>query len=94
MFIPMKLHVETRIETVMHTQMLDLEELCIEAERAARRKLQEKLSPEESLIDIWGNCSMIETEKVQAQAIGEMLVEIGVQRFLAGMAAPVEVPSE
>ena len=88
MFIPMKLHEETRMEVVVRTKKQDAAQLCADAERAARRKLQEKLSPEESLIDIWGNCSMINDEKVQAQAIGEMLVEIGVQQVSSGMAAP------
>ena len=69
-------------------------EICAEAEQAARGKLQEKLTAEESLIDIWGNCSMIDDEKVHAQAIGELLMEIGVQRVSTGMAAPAGEDSE
>ena len=51
-------------------------------------KLKEKLSPEESLIDIWGNCSMIDTENIVSVAVGEILVEIGRRVPASGMAAP------
>ena len=87
-FLPIRVYQETRMEAEITTQRRDVEALQAEADQAARRKLQEKLSPEESLIDIWGNCSMIEDEKVQSLAIGELLVEIGVQRVSSGMAAP------
>ena len=93
MFIPMKLYIETRMEAVINTSKMDLDDLRQTAEQAAKRKLQEKLTPEESLIDIWGNCSMIDNERVQAQVIGEMLVEIGL-RGSSGMAAPAENTSD
>ena len=93
MFIPMKLHRERRMEAVIHVNQVEMDELQQAAEQAAMRKLQEKLAPEESLIDIWGNCSMIDTEKVQAQVIGELLVEIGV-RVSSGMAAPAEADAD
>ena len=88
MFIPMVLHTETRIEADIRANVRDLEDLRAEASAAAMRKLQEKLAEGESFIDIWGNCSMIEDEKVQAYAIGEKLVEIGMRVPATGMAAP------
>ncbi len=94
MFLPIKLYTERRLEAVVQSRRLNAEEIRAEADQAARRKLQEKLSAEESLIDIWGNCSMIDDEKVHAQAIGEVLVEIGVQRVSTGMAAPAGDDSE
>ena len=90
MFIPMVLHVETRMEADITAQMRDLEDVKADASAAALRKLHEKLSPQESLIDIWGNCSMIDAENVLSLAIGELLVEIGTQRSATGMAAPGE----
>ena len=93
-FLPVRVYQETRMEAEITTKRRDVEALQGEADQAARRKLQEKLSPEESLIDIWGNCSMIEDEKVQSLAIGELLVEIGVQRVSSGMAAPAGDSSE
>ncbi len=89
-FLPMKLHIETRLEAECTTQLRSMEELEADACEAAVRKLHEKLGPEESLIDIWGNCSMIDDENVLSVAIGEMRVEIGVQRSTSGMAAPGE----
>ena len=94
MFFPVKMHSERRLEVEVKSQRRGEAEIRAEAEQAARRKLQEKLSAEESLIDIWGNCSMIDDEKVHAQAIGEVLVEIGVQRVSTGMAAPAGEDSE
>ena len=94
MFLPVKLYAETRCEAVTSVQHRPLEEIRAEAEQAALRKLHEKLHPEESLIDIWGNCSMIDDEKVQSLAIGELLVEIGVQQVSSGMAAPAGENSE
>ena len=87
-FIPLVWHVETRMEAEISTQNRPYEAVKAEAEAAARRKLQEKAAPGESFIDIWGNCSMIEDEKVRACAIGEKLVEIGQRAPSAGMAAP------
>ena len=89
-FLPIKLHIETRLEAECTTQLRSMEELEADACEAAVRKLHEKLGPEESLIDIWGNCSMIDDENVLSVAIGEMRVEIGVQRSTSGMAAPGE----
>ena len=82
------------MEAVITSVKEDIGRVQAEVEKAATRKLHEKLAPEESLIDIWGNCSMIDDEKVQAQAIGEMLVEIGVAQVSSGMAAPAEEDSE
>ena len=94
MFFPVKMYSERRLEADVKSRRRGEAEIRAEAEQAARRKLQEKLSAEESLIDIWGNCSMIDDEKVHAQAIGEVLVEIGVQRVSTGMAAPAGESSE
>lgn len=93
-FLPMKLRVETRMEAECTAQMRDLDELKAQAQEAALRKLHEKVGAEESLIDIWGNCSMIDAEKVQSVAIGEMLVEIGMQTPSSGMAAPGQMTSD
>ena len=87
-FLPVTLRVETRLEADITTRPWDMESLQADACAAARRKLQEKLSAEESLIDIWENCSMIDTETIVSVAIGELLVEIGRQAPAAGMAAP------
>ena len=86
-FLPVRLHVETRMEAECTTQLRDLDDVKAEAYEAAVRKLHEKLGPEESLIDIWGNCSMIDDENVLSVAIGERLVEIGMQQSSSGMAA-------
>ena len=90
MFLPVKLHVETRLEGKIVRRLREQEQVKAEAAEAARRKLYEKIAPEESLIDIWGNCSMIDDENVLSVAIGEMLVEIGIPRSSTGMAAPGE----
>ena len=87
-FLPMILRWEKRIEAEISTNLRDADTLRSEASAAAVRKLQEKLAEGESFIDIWGNCSMIEDEKVQAYAIGEKLVEIGMRVPASGMAAP------
>ncbi len=87
-FLPMKLYAETRMEAVQKREMRDIEQVRAEAEQAARRKLHEKIADEESLIDIWGNCSMIDSENVLSLAIGELLVDIGRQRPSSDMAAP------
>ncbi len=93
-FLPMILRVETRKEAEYTLHTRDLDELEADASAAALRKLHEKIGDPESLIDIWGNCSIIDTEKVQAAAIGEMLVEIGVQVSPSGMAAPEQAAPE
>ena len=90
MFIPMVLYVENRMEADITVQTRDIDAVKADASAAALRKLHEKLSVEESLIDIWGNCSMIDAENVLSLAIGELLVEIGTQRSAPGMAAPGE----
>ncbi|MBR6667703.1 MAG: sporulation protein YqfD [Clostridia bacterium] len=87
LFLPVNLHVERRIEAEISKTMRERTDVEKDAYSAAVRKLHEKIAPTESLIDIWGNCSMIEDEKVQAYAIGEMLVEIGVRSGASDMAA-------
>ncbi len=87
-FLPMVLRTETRMEAEITASVRNPEELREEAAAAARLKLQEKAASGESFIDIWGNCSMIEDEKVRAYAIGEKLVEIGMRAPASGMAAP------
>ena len=87
-FIPVKLYVETRYEAVREEALRNVEEVKAEAYTAAVQKLRQKLDHEESLIDIWGNCSMIEDGNILSVAIGERLVEIGQQQPTSGMAAP------
>lgn len=93
-FLPMVLHRETRMEAEISTMLREIEELEADAYEAALRKLHEKVGAEESLIDIWGNCSMIDAENIESVAIGEMLVDIGTQVPASGMAAPAEDSSE
>ncbi len=88
--LPIRLHMETRMEAEISRSPRDMAELKRDGERAALRKLQEKVGEGESLIDIWGNCSMIEDGTLLSVAIGERLVEIGMQVPSAGMAAPEE----
>jgi similar to stage IV sporulation protein len=87
-FLPLTLRTETRMEAEITRNQREMEALREEASAAALRKLQEKTAEGESFIDIWGNCSMIEDEKVGAYAIGEKLVEIGLRAPVSGMAAP------
>ena len=87
-FIPMKLRIERRMEANCTAQIRNADELETDAYQAALRKLYEKVGNQESLIDIWGNCSMIDAENIVSVAIGEMLVEIGTQVLTSGMAAP------
>ena len=89
-FLPMRLLILRRMEAEITTRQRSQTELEADAYAAARRKLCEKIGAEESLIDIWGNCSMIDTENIVSVAIGEMLVEIGTQVPVSGMAAPGE----
>lgn len=93
-FLPMILHAETRMEAEISAEMRDQDELEADAYAAALRKLHEKVGAEESLIDIWGNCSMIDAESIVSVAIGEMLVEIGRQVPASGMAAPDQASPE
>ncbi|MDD6051515.1 MAG: sporulation protein YqfD [Clostridiales bacterium] len=87
-FLPIRLRVERRMEAQITPRTMDMASVKAQAYEAAVRKLQQKVGPEESLIDIWGNCSMIDTENIVSVAIGEMLVEIGRQAPASGMAAP------
>lgn len=89
-FVPVKLHVEKRMDAQITRKPRDLEAVKAQAYEAAVRKLHEKVGVEESLIDIWGNCSMIDAENIVSVAIGEMLVEIGRQAPATGIAAPGE----
>ena len=86
-FLPMIWRTETCMEAKISANVREPDVLQDEAKAAAVYKLQEKLAQGESFIDIWGNCSMIEDEKVQAYAIGEKLVEIGMRVPATGMAA-------
>jgi len=93
-FIPMVLHIETRMEAECTVRMRDQAALEAEANAAAVRKLHEKLGPEESPIDIWGNCSMIDDGNVLSVAICELHREIGRQAPSSGMAASGQTGSE
>ena len=93
LFVPVKLRVEKRMDAQITRKPRDLEDVKAQAYEAAVRKLHEKVGVEESLIDIWGNCSMIDAENIVSVAIGEMLVEIGRQVPATGMAAPGETDS-
>ena len=93
-FLPVKLHMEMRMEAEITSLRRDQAELKADANAAALRKLHEKLGPNESLIDIWGNCSMIENETLLSVATGEMLAEIGMQAIESGMAAPEQLPAD
>lgn len=86
-FLPITLYTETRLETEYIVQRRDQAELEADAQSAALRRLHEKVGGQESLIDIWGNCSMIDDENVLSVAIGEMHVEIGIQQASTGMTA-------
>ncbi len=88
LFIPVTLHIERRIEADFVSVPGNAEEICASAEAAAVRKLHEKIGSDESIIDIWGNCSMIDDENVYAIATAELLTEIGVQTRSSDMAVP------
>ena len=90
-FLPIVLHTENRMEAEYEVKPRNLQEAEKEAKAAAEQKLREKVGGQESLIDIWGNCSMIDAENMLSVAIGELLVEIGVQVPVSGMAAPDEL---
>ena len=87
-FIPVKMRTETRMEADITLQPRQREEMEREGYAAAVHKLKEKIGAEESMIDIWGNCSMINTENLLSVAVGELLVEIGRRVPVSGMAAP------
>ena len=86
-FLPLTLHTERRMEAAFTLVRRPQEDLEAEAYAAAVRKLREKLAADESLIDIWGNCSMIDDENLLSLAFGEIHAEIGMQVPTAGMAA-------
>lgn len=86
-FFPMTLHTETRMEAECILQPRDQDSLEADAYEAAVRKLHEKLGPEESPIDIWENCSMIDDGNVLSVAICELHRQIGRQAPSSGMAA-------
>ena len=88
MFFPVKLRRERRMEAEVSLRARDREMLEQEAYAAAVHKLKEKLSAKESLIDIWGNCSMIDDETILSVAVAETIVEIGRRAPSSGMAAP------
>lgn len=87
-FLPLKVRKETRMEAEITARMRNQESLEAEGYAAAVHKLKEKTSADESLIDIWGNCSMIDAENIVSVAVGEMIVEIGRRVPSSGMAAP------
>lgn len=87
LFIPFTLIREERFEAEYHRSMRNMDELLSEAESAALRKLHEKTGFDESLVDKWVNCSMIDDEILQAVAIGERLIDIAVQSPSTAMAA-------
>ena len=93
-FLPVKLHMEMRMEAEITSTRRDQAELEADAKAAALRKLNEKLGLNESLIDIWGNCSMIDDETLLSVATGEILAEIGMQAIESGMAAPEQLPAD
>ncbi len=86
-FVPLVFRQETYLAAESAPQRRDQADLERDASAAAVRKLHEKVGAEESLIDIWGNCSMIDDENVLSVAIGEMHVEIGTRKPVSGMAA-------
>lgn len=87
-FLPLVYRRETRMEAECTPSRRDMAEVRREGEEAARRKLREKVGTGESIVDIWGNCSMIEDEILLSVAIGEMRVDIGMQQRPDGMTAP------
>lgn len=93
-FLPVKLHMEMRMEAEITSTRRDQAELEADANAAALRKLNEKLGVNESLIDIWGNCSMIDDETLLSVATGEILAEIGMRAIESGMAAPEQLPAD
>lgn len=87
LFIPFTLIREERFEAEYHRSLRNMDELLSDAESAALRKLHEKTGFDESLVDKWVNCSMIDDEILQAIAIGERLIDIAVQSPSTAMAA-------
>lgn len=86
-FLPLTFRREVRHEAEYCRVPADMDALCAQAREAALLKLYEKTGPAVSLVDKWVNCSMIDDEKLQAVAVGELLTDIGVQVPSSGMAA-------
>ncbi len=85
--LPLTLRTETRMEAEISQTTRDPAAVAQEAEAAALRRLHEKIGTGESVVDIWGNCSIIEDEILYA-AFGEILRDIAVQQPASGMTAP------
>lgn len=78
-FLPLTCVWEKRYECEITKQNRGIEEISAEASVAALRKLREIIGTNESLVDKWVNCSMIEHEVLLAVATGERLVDIAEQ---------------
>lgn len=79
-FLPLTCVWEKRYECEMTKQNREIQEISAEASMAALRKLREIIGTNESLVDKWVNCSMIEHEVLLAIATGERLVDIAEQK--------------
>lgn len=86
-FLPLQCVWEKRYECEITKQNRAIEEISAEASIAALRKLREIIGWDESLVDKWVNCSMIEPEVLLAVATGERLVDIAAQSFSGAPAA-------
>ena len=78
-FLPLTCVWEKRYECEITKQNRANEEITAEASIAALRKLREIIGTNESLVDKWVNCSMIDHEVLLAVATGERLVDIAEQ---------------
>lgn len=78
-FLPLTCVWEKRYECGITKQNRANEEITAEASIAALRKLREIIGTNESLVDKWVNCSMIDHEVLLAVATGERLVDIAEQ---------------
>lgn len=86
-FLPLTIRTEVRHEARYTRKPLEADVLYAQAEQAAVQKLYKNMRDTDSLVDKWVNCSMIDAEKLQAVAIGEMLIDVGMQVPSSGMAA-------
>lgn len=86
-YLPLQLRKETRYETVLSEEPLDLQQLIDEGSAAAVQKLRQSAASEESFVDIWVNWSIIDNEILLSEAIGERLMDIAQQESCSGMAA-------
>jgi len=82
-FLPLTLREERRIEVTVKRRKRDMTELQAEAEEAALRLLQEKLSTGDEFLTKWVDYSIVDDEILCAQAYGERIADIGVQKPLA-----------